>query len=196
MEKSVLERLEYVGRRDSLLVLENEMNKRFGDTYTTIVETGTTRKPIDDELKGDGGSTLFFCEWLKNHPDGGVIHTVDIDEACLNNCREITKNYKRVCYHHRCSLDFLKGANFEVDVLYLDSYDSNPQTQKEASAHQIEEIARGISLLHFNSLILLDDVGVNFKGGKGDLSVPFLMGTGWKIINHSEASNQLLFSRS
>ena len=73
---------------------------------------------------------------------------------------------------------------------------NNPQTQKEASTHQIEEIVRGISLLHFNSLILLDDVGVNFKGGKGDLSVPFLMGTGWKIINHSEASNQLLFSRS
>lgn len=80
--------------------------------------------------------------------------------------------------------------------MFLDSYDyaGDEKNKKLASEHQLNEIKNAEKNLEASSLILIDDIfNTSSFQGKGELSIPYLLNKGWKIINY--ADTQILLSK-
>ena len=102
------------------------------------------------------------------------------------NAYHFTKKFsKQVNFALANSLDFLRVLNANIDILYLDSLDGNIPG---ANDHQLKEAEIAIKNLNSDGLVILDD-----KGGKTDLSIPFFLKNGWKII--FENDQQVLLSK-
>jgi len=179
------------GRYNSFSYLFSEMHKRVGNKPVNIVETGTARK--FENWEGDGYSTLAFGWWAKK--TGSRFYSVDIDAKSIETSKSIGDLYKNnINWVLSDSATFLKQFNNTIDLLYLDSFDSYPGQESEAQNHQLQEIKNAIPKINKNGLILIDDIGDDLMGGKGELSIPFLKQEGWKIINHDKSNRQVLFS--
>ena len=156
-----------------------------------IVETGTSRgKDKFYYLRPrvnwkDGMSTILFAEYVKLKK--GQLWTCDIDAKNIRNASYFLKNLN---LHANLivsdSLKFLEEFGKTIDVLYLDSHDGN---LPGANEHQQKEAKLSLCKMNPNGLIMLDD-----KGQKTEMSIPFLISEGWKII--FETKHQVIFSRS
>ena len=155
-----------------------------------IVETGTARgkekiyymKPRINWK--DGMSTILFAEY--SNLVQGTFWSCDIDNKNVFNAYKFTENFQyKVNFAVADSLIFLRDLSTKIDILYLDSLDGNISGSSE---HQLKEAKLSINKLNENGLILLDD-----KGGKTNLSIPYLNDNGWKIIFENE--QQVLLSK-
>lgn len=138
------------------------------------VETGCMRSEEDWTA---GASTYIFGAWLKLH--GGHLDSVDITPEHCVFARSWTRGLP-VRVHQSCSLSYLEKRETPIDVLYLDSLDTYVPGHAE---HALEEIRLSSTLLHNESIILIDDCawdGGSFCG-KGRLAIPFLLEHGWRI---------------
>lgn len=91
------------------------------DKLPPIVETGCVRNPDD---WGAGMSSVLIGRVAKEM--GYIFHTVDISEANMKVCQELTKEYStHMAYHVMDSVEYLKGTDRigGIGFLYLDSYD-------------------------------------------------------------------------
>lgn len=167
-----------------------ELHKRFGDNPVNIVETGTIRQLND---RGDGWSTAVWDAYIKEF--GGRVWTCDINENHIGTCIEVTRNSPNIKYVVDDSINFLKNFQEEIHLLYLDSYDTGGSDENifNACFHQLKEIVVVLKKLHPKALIMLDDVPQDFKNGKGELSIPFIIGNGFEIINYQEP--QIIFGK-
>ena len=155
-----------------------------------FVETGTSRgKDKFYYLRPkvnwkDGMSTILFAEYVKLNK--GQLWTCDIDAKNIHNASLFLKDFN---LHANLivsdSLKFLEDFNETIDVLYLDSHDGN---LPGANEHQLREAQLSIDKMNSNGLIMLDD-----KGQKTELSIPFLISKGWKII--FETDHQVIFRK-
>ena len=97
-----------------------------------------------------------------------------------------------VTVHHQDSVGFLSGFKSEIDVLYLDSLDTNEPNHAD---HAQREVEAALPKLHDRSLIVFDDTP--WQGGawigKGSLAVPWLVHRGWEILY---AGYQVILSRT
>jgi hypothetical protein len=164
----------------------------------TIVETGTARGKFGGGYVGDGWATVAFGWYAKKF--GGTVHTVDIDDECINECMRLTADFSdHICYHVQDSVEFLNNFDGNIDFLYLDSFDcgSDPELNIQAADHMLNEYKASKQKLTKTSLILLDDIGVGFNTGKGVKLVPQLLRDGWYMIYHDTTRdvNQALFCR-
>jgi hypothetical protein len=75
----------------------------------------------------------------------------------------------------------LSGWGSLIDVLYLDSHDTNLPGHAE---HGLAEISAAEHALHDRSLVVFDDTIRAGDGwlGKGRLAVPYLLGRGWQVL--------------
>ena len=156
-----------------------------------IVETGTSRgKDKFYYLRPrvnwkDGMSTIIFAEYVKLQK--GQLWTCDIDAKNIRNASHFLKNSN---LHANLivsdSLKFIEEFSETIDVLYLDSHDGN---LPGANEHQRKEAELSLCKMNSNGLIMLDD-----KGQKTELSIPFLISEGWKII--FETKHLVIFSRN
>jgi hypothetical protein len=182
------EEINNIGRGDSFansLSLLLEMNKI---DYYVIVEVGTTRGGYGGGPKGDGWATLAWA-WFTNKY-GGEVHTIDIDDNCLDQCKAITKNYSNIMYHNCTGEEFLKSFKSKINLLYLDGSDDVNE--------MVDEYESCKELLLNSSLILLDDIPIDYEtSGKGQLIIPILLNDGWNIEYHDVTPGvcQMLFSR-
>ena len=137
-----------------------------------IIETGSMRE-VDDW--GAGQSTLLWKAFSAFHQC--EIHTVDLNP-------DTTALVKRVCgeavhAHTRDSVAFLYDmANAKprrhIDLLYLDSYDFNPEDPFPSAMHHILELIAIRPCLGEGSLVAIDDNFVLPDGsftGKGYLAL-------------------------
>ena len=169
---------------EKLFQIADERNLKF------IVETGTARgkkkfyysKPRINWK--DGMSTILFAEYTSSI--NGTFWSCDIDNQNIFNAYHFTKKFsKQVNFALANSLDFLRVLNANIDILYLDSLDGHIPG---ANDHQLKEAEIAIKNLNSDGLVILDD-----KGGKTDLSIPFFLKNGWKII--FENDQQVLLSK-
>ena len=186
-----------LGRKESFAFAMEEVVKRWKYLPINILETGTTRKKEHEVVAWDGGSSILFSYWAKI--TGGQFWTVDISEENINECRRWTEQTKEnTNYIAQCSAKFLAEFQPEIHLLFLDSWDTSgndPNTILDACNHQLREITAIYNNLRPDSLILLDDVRENFKNGKSEYSIPFLLERGWKIILHDKKNQQVLLSK-
>ena len=161
-------------------------------TNFSIIETGTMRTKKEQDMPGDGGSTVLwglFCKLT-----GNKCYTVDLLQEAIDTCRTWTKEYADVInYVTQDSVQFLRDFDGKIDLLYLDSFDSPPHLMEQASIHQLNEISACYDRLAEGTLILLDDAPLDLSGGKVKYSIPFLMEKGAKRIYF--ADTQILFQK-
>ncbi|MBS0606240.1 MAG: hypothetical protein JSR57_04755 [Verrucomicrobia bacterium] len=143
-----------------------------------IVETGTARNG-ERNCIGDGCSTVIWSNWAKAFD--GYVYSVDIDPNAVHQSKEAChcdlSNAAFVCSD---SVSFLQNFGKRIDLLYLDSYDYDPENPDPSQLHHFKEIMAAYPCLHEESIILIDDCGLP-GGGKGKLVIEFLLERGWKI---------------
>jgi hypothetical protein len=126
----------------------------------TIVETGTVR--MENNFIGDGCSTIMFDEFVSLY--GGTVYTVDIDPNACSLCRNLTSPNTIVTISD--SVLFLSRFQnaHKIDLLYLDSFDFDPNNPHPSSLHHVKELAAVWASLKPGCLIVVDD---NFEDGSG-----------------------------
>ena len=140
--------LKQIGRGDSY---KNTLTRLYAlrTGPQTIVEVGTTRGVFGGGPRGDGWATLAWAWYCQKF--GGHIHTIDIDQRCIDECRNLTTPYADVVsYHTMTGVEFLKNFEGTIDLLYLDGSDAVHEMCEEyytAKPHLTEK-----------TLILLDDI--------------------------------------
>jgi len=120
------------------------------------------------------------------------VYVVDINQEHIAVAQQFLGQCPFVHYSVCDSVAFLNllPTNFTIDVLFLDSFDTHQSDQKIIAAacnHQLREIQAAYRCLHSKSLVLLDDIPDGaYQGGKGALSIPWLLSGGWKVLHHRE----------
>lgn len=193
--ESILANKPKTGRQQSQSDTLRAIHARFGLQPITVVETGCIRRPSDQCRLGDGWSTITWAYWAsytKSH-----VYVVDINQDHISIAQQILGQFPFVHYSVSDSVAFLNflPSDFKIDVLFLDSFDTHQSDEDVISAacnHQLKEIEAAYRCLHSKSLVLLDDIPEGpAQGGKGGLSIPWLMERDWKVLHHKET--QVLF---
>lgn len=153
-----------------------------------IVETGCIRH--DEDFQGAGFSTLLLGMFAASR--GGDLFSIDQEAkhcdfarravACLGESVEVIESD---------SVAWLAGNRRTIDVLYLDSRDSD---QPGSAAHGQLEIQAALGRLHDGSIVAFDDTCYANGGfiGSGALGVPWLLERGWQILH---SGHQTILSR-
>jgi hypothetical protein len=154
----------------------------------TILETGTIR--AEEDWAGAGFSTFLWGAFI----DGmgrGQVHSVDINGTHCEFARNWCTPWRHcLSVHQTDSIDFIRGFGQPIDILYLDSMDTD---QPEHAQHCLAELQAAMSYLQPKSQILIDDTAwTGAWKGKGALAVPWALENGWRI---KLAGYQCLLSR-
>jgi predicted O-methyltransferase YrrM len=123
-----------------------------------IVETGCAR--ISGNWAGDGMSTVIFDQFINDY--SGELHTIDINSTNLAMAQSLVSS--RAQLHCADSVAFLwtlnkqfRQANRYIDLLYLDSYDYEPNNPYPSMVHHIKEMAAIIDRMRPGSMLAVDD---------------------------------------
>lgn len=176
--------LPLLGRRFWTFKIALNLFKQLGGNH--ILETGCVRV-VDDWAAGM--STQIFSEYASK--EGAIFDSVEISPENIETSKKVTAPYSKfVVYHLGDSLKVLKEWAHPIDLLFLDSLDTDPNDEKVAQisqAHQLKELELAYPNLTRNSLVLLDD---NYfqNGGKTRLAKEFLQKNAWVNIMDYEAS--------
>ena len=123
-----------------------------------IIETGTAY--IKDCWGGHGQSTLVW-DWLVGElqPERDLrVISIDMNREGIDNAREQTKFVSFVCGDSVTVLNDLPDEKLrKCALLYLDSYDWQPETALESSFHHLAELAAVWSGLPSGCMIAVDD---------------------------------------
>ncbi len=162
-------------RHRSFDVLLREMSARFA--APRVVETGCIR--AEDDFAGAGFSTYVFGYYLRQR--GGRLTSIDHNAAHCAFARAWTACFgDTVEVVQADSVAWLREGAEPIDVLYLDSLDTESPNSAE---HGLAEIEAAYRRLHVGSLVVFDDTilaaGAYF--GKGALAVPWLLERGWTV---------------
>lgn len=152
-----------------------------------ITETGCFRG-----ADCDGMSTLILAKLAKEV--SGELRSYDLSEKHLDDSRELVKRHglTAVTFIQGDSVTGLSWFKNEIEFLYLDSFDHDPNNPGPCQRHQLAELGAAYGKLLKSAAILLDDVD-KVSGGKTLLSSAFLLERGWTLACESEL--QLFFTR-
>jgi len=163
-----------MGRAESFRImfehLEARSKKNPGPAL--IVETGSLHNPGH---WGDGQSTLLWSEFSRFHDC--EIHTVDLKPEAARVVRETCG--EAVHAHTGDSVAFLHEMASrpnppQIDLLYLDSYDFDPEEPFPSAFHHIKELIAIRPCSRKGSIIAIDDNFILPDGqyaGKGYLAM-------------------------
>ena len=155
--------LKLTGKRQPSFTLMMEHLSKY--TNPVIIETGCARE--ENSFDSNGMSTLIFDEYVKNN--GGEFYSVDIDPTNTNFARSRT-DVARITTGDSVKFLFeFNEQNKKVDLLYLDSFDIDPNNPHPSSLHHILELAAIRPSLKEGTMICVDDNWVhnNQASGKG-----------------------------
>lgn len=134
-----------------------------------IVETGTIRA-VDD---WSAGFFTYLASIFCKHSPGARLTSIDING---NNCKFAREWADGANVIHSDSVTALKGMDEKIDLLYVDSMDTEHPKHAE---HALAEMKAAEPLLAENPLVVVDD-SPGWKG-KGALVIPYLLARGWRV---------------
>ena len=159
----------------------------------TVVEIGSTRFALTQKCVDyfneknnaylsppcccDGHGGFFWVD------AGFEVHTVDIDENCINGVKWSFGNLQREVPENihihipKDGIEFVKEFDKKIDVLFLDGWDKG--TPQYAEKH-LECYEASLGKLSKTHLILIDDTDyITEDGGKDKLLSPRLLDDGY-----------------
>ncbi len=146
-----------------------------------LVETGTARAGAQN-FEGDGGSTVLFSDWAKQH--NAKLYSVDTSKTHLLQAKWASINSSQ---HLECicedAVTFLESFPLQIDFLYIDSMDFNPNSPDESQQYHLREILAALPHFTPSTVVMIDDCGLP-HGGKGKLVIECLVNQGWRILKH------------
>jgi hypothetical protein len=144
-----------------------------------VVETGCVR--ADEDFRGAGFSTLVLGLFAASH-DGELVSVDHNPNHCEFARHMVSGLQPAVKVVESDSIDWLANNSNPIDVLYLDSRDTD---QPGCAEHALEEIQAAGQSLHARSIIAFDDTCYDNGTfvGAGSLGVPWLMQRDWHILH-------------
>src|SRR3990167_8778693 len=166
-------------RYPSMKIALNLLHQRGGNI---IVETGTTRAVND--FSGGGMATIFLGDYCKKYDKN--LWTVDILPRAIELSQFLTGEFvDNITYVIDDSIHFLKEFKWDIDLLYLDSFDypldEDPIQVLASQTHQLNELKAAEDKLTDQSIIILDDNAWK-DGGKCKLTKEYLIEKGWTCL--------------
>jgi len=168
----------FVDRNRSFDVALRTATERF--ERPVIVETGCVR--VDEDFRGAGFSTYLLGLYAARR--GGRLFSVDLSLEHCDFARRATAEFGgSVEVTWADSLDFLRGFDRPIDLLLLDSLDTEDPRHAE---HGLDEIRAASHRLHENSVVMIDDTVFSRGGyrGKGARAIPWMLENGWRVLYH------------
>lgn len=128
-----------------------------------ILETGTVRYAQD--WMGTGCSTLLW-DWLVQRKGGHVV-SVDNNPDVIKICKPLVSDQVKLVESDSITYlrSFTSVKSYEVDLLYLDSFDWSTSRHAASCLHHIGELACIYERLKPGTLIAIDDCHSD-KNGK------------------------------
>lgn len=153
-----------------------------------IIETGCSRYDKNSEgFDGDGFSTIIFDTFINQH--GGEFRTVDINPENIAFAKaQVSEKTQFFCED---SVSYLWKLNKElttqnryIDLLYLDSFDFDPENPHPSALHHVKELTAIINRVRPGGLIAVDDNFGNSDNrlGKGTYVEQFMRDIGVPLV--------------
>lgn len=180
------------GRNGSFSRVLNILEETYSQPIA-IVETGCIRNVTEESKFGDGWSTLNWEYYARK--TGSKVYVVDIDENHLNQSKKIVPPSEFVEYTKDDSVHYLANFPGKIDLLFLDSFDycGDEENIKACHKHSLNEVIASWNKLNDKAFILIDDVFNDQWAGKGELSIPYLLANGFKLMYYTDS--QVLLQR-
>ena len=116
-----------------------------------ILETGSSAHGTN--------SSILFCELAKKY--NGLFDTIDINPDTVSRLQNILSSQyssdDRLKSHLGDSVDFIKKYQHKANVVYLDSYDLDPNAFDKSAEHGLLEFEALLPKLDNQAFILIDD---------------------------------------
>ena len=142
-------------RASSFSIVFEELDKMNKTDYT-IVETGCMRADHGDMAFGDDGASTYIFDDFINYYDGEVA-SVDINPDNVAHAQKMVSDKTQV--YCSDSVEFLWNipAKRKIDLLYLDSFDFEPEDPIPSQKHHLKELTAVMKNLRKGSIIMVDD---------------------------------------
>lgn len=136
------------------LVFELLDEKKVKDFF--IVETGCMRADHGQLALGDDGASTYIFDDFINYYDGEVA-SVDINPDNVAHAQKMVS--ERTTVYCSDSVEFLWNIpeKRKIDLLYLDSYDFEPDNPIPSQKHHLKELTAVMKNLKKGSIIMVDD---------------------------------------
>lgn len=136
------------------LVFELLDQKKVKDFF--IVETGCMRADHGQLALGDDGASTYIFDDFINYYDGEVA-SVDINPDNVAHAQKMVSD--RTTVYCSDSVEFLWNIpeKRKIDLLYLDSYDFEPENPIPSQKHHLKELTAVMKNLKKGSIIMVDD---------------------------------------
>ena len=136
------------------LVFELLDQKKVKDFF--IVETGCMRADHGQLALGDDGASTYIFDDFINYYDGEVA-SVDINPNNVAHAQKMVSD--RTTVYCSDSVEFLWNIpeKRKIDLLYLDSYDFEPENPIPSQKHHLKELTAVMKNLKKGSIIMVDD---------------------------------------
>ncbi len=130
-----------------------------------ILETGCIRMP--GNWSGDGQSTFLLDAFVAAR--SGWLTSIDINMDSIDTARRACSHSTQLVINDSvAALNALcPSMNKPVDLLYLDSFDVDPEAPHPSAIHHIMELLAARPALRSGSIIAVDDYAIGGDGGKG-----------------------------
>ena len=140
-----------------------------------IVETGCQRVDHGPLSWGDDGcSTLIFNQFSNRHE--GTCISIDISSKNIEYAKSLNRGSGKFVVSDSVSYLQSFDSKNQIDLLYLDSFDFEPDSPELSQKHHLSELLSVYESLKSGCLILVDDADTNFDGsmfGKASLVIAF-----------------------
>jgi len=132
-------------------ILDEKKDKDF-----FIVETGCMRADHGQLALGDDGASTYIFDDFINYYDGEVA-SVDINPDNVAHAQKMVSDKTQV--YCSDSVEFLWNipSKRKIDLLYLDSFDFEPEDPIPSQKHHLKELTAVMKNLRKGSIIMVDD---------------------------------------
>ena len=132
-------------------ILDEKKDKDF-----FIVETGCMRADHGQLALGDDGASTYIFDDFINYYDGEVA-SVDINPDNVAHAQKMVSSKTQV--YCSDSVEFLWNIpqKRKIDLLYLDSFDFEPEDPIPSQKHHLKELTAVMKNLRKGSIIMVDD---------------------------------------
>lgn len=145
-----------------------------------ILETGCIRMP--GNWSGDGQSTFLLDAFVAER--SGWLLSVDINMESIDTARRACSHSTQLVINDSvAALNALcPSMAAPIDLLYLDSFDVDPDAPQPSAIHHVMELLAARPALGPGTIVVVDDYSIGRFGGKGMIINDFFARSSARVL--------------